>query len=68
MPKGVPPQYPALIAAKLKEFVSLPAVREQILNAGGEPGFLAGAEFGQFIRDDLARFGAAAKAAGLKPD
>jgi len=68
MPKGVPPQYPALIAAKLQEIVALPAVREQILNAGGEPGFLAGAEFGQFIRDDLARFGAAAKAAGLKPD
>ena len=49
-----------------RRHVAMPAVREQILNAGGEPGFLAGAEFGQFMRDDMARFGRVAKAAGLK--
>jgi tripartite-type tricarboxylate transporter receptor subunit TctC len=68
MPRGVPPQYAALVTAKLRDIIAMPAVREQMLNAGGEPGFLAGAEFGQFIHDELARFGGVAKAAGLKLD
>jgi tripartite-type tricarboxylate transporter receptor subunit TctC len=65
MPRKVPKAYPALVAAKLGEVMQVAAVREQILNAGGEPGYLAGDAFGQFIRDDMARFGAAAKAANL---
>lgn len=68
MPKGVPPQYAALVTARLRDVMAMPAIQEHILNAGGEPLLLEGAAFGQFIREDMARFGVAANAAGLKPD
>jgi hypothetical protein len=46
--------------------LGLQAVTDKILDAGAEPGLLTGNLFAQFMRDDMARFGVAAKAADLK--
>jgi tripartite-type tricarboxylate transporter receptor subunit TctC len=65
MPRGAPPVMAAKVSGKLETVIAMPAIREQIIQAGGEPGFLAGTAFAQFMRADLARFGTAAKAANL---
>ena len=65
MPRGVPPALVTKVAGELAILIAMSAIREQIVQAGGEPGFLAGAAFAQFMREDMARFGAAAKAANL---
>jgi tripartite-type tricarboxylate transporter receptor subunit TctC len=66
MPAGSPAEISAKVIAKVAAVLATNAVREQLLNAGGEPALLAGAPFATFMRDDMARFGLAAKAAGLK--
>jgi tripartite-type tricarboxylate transporter receptor subunit TctC len=66
MPAGSPAEIRAKVAAKLSAVLAMNAVREQLLNAGGEPALLAGVSFATFMRDDMARFGLAAKAADLK--
>ena len=43
-------------------------LRQQIFNAGSEPDLLLGAQFAKFMREDLERFAAAAKAANLKAE
>jgi tripartite-type tricarboxylate transporter receptor subunit TctC len=65
MPRGAPPAMVTKVSGKLATVIAMPAIREQIIQAGGEPGFLAGALFAQFMREDMARFGTAAKAANL---
>jgi tripartite-type tricarboxylate transporter receptor subunit TctC len=68
MPKGTPAAYAGRVEEKLAAIMELPAVRQQIFNAGAEPGLLVGAAFGKFMREDLERFGAAAKAAKLRSE
>ena len=65
MPQGTPAPITAKVTEKLIGVLTMNPVREKILDAGAEPGLLAGAAFAKFMRDDMARFGIAAKAAGL---
>ena len=67
-PKGTPAAITAKVMEKLAAIMALPAVRQQGLKTGAEPGLLLGAEFGKFMREDFERFGAAAKAAKLQPE
>lgn len=66
MPQGTPAAITLKVTEKLVTVLAMNAVRDRILDAGAEPGLLAGAAFGKFMRDDMARFGVAAKAAALK--
>jgi tripartite-type tricarboxylate transporter receptor subunit TctC len=68
MPKGTPVAMTSKVGEKLAAIIGMPTVRQQIFNAGAEPGLLLGADFGKFMREDLERFGAAAKAANLKAE
>ncbi|MEO8442625.1 MAG: tripartite tricarboxylate transporter substrate-binding protein, partial [Betaproteobacteria bacterium] len=66
MPRGTPAAITEKVTLTLATVLAMDSVREKILDAGGEPGLLAGAAFAKFMRDDMARFGSAAKAADLK--
>jgi tripartite-type tricarboxylate transporter receptor subunit TctC len=66
MPRGTPAVITEKVTATLAAVLAMDSVREKILDAGGEPGLLTGAAFAQFMREDMARFGIAAKAANLK--
>ena len=66
MPQGTPAPITEKVTANLITVLAMDSLREKILDAGGEPGLLTGAAFAKFMRDDMARFGVAAKAADLK--
>ncbi len=66
MPQATPAAITAKATQALTTVLAMNSLREKILDAGGEPGLLTGAAFAQFMRDDMARFGIAAKAADLK--
>ena len=65
MPQGTPAAITTMVSEKLAAVLAMNSLREKILDAGGEPGLLTGAAFAKFMRDDMARFGVAAKAANL---
>lgn len=67
-PKGIPAVVTAKLIAALNVAYENPALPDQILRAGVEPGLLTGAAFATFMREDMTRFGAAAKAANLKSE
>lgn len=68
MPKGTPPAIISKVMEKLGAIIALPGVQQQLVATGVEPGLLLGAEFEKFIREDLARYAIAAKAANLRPE
>lgn len=68
MPKGTPQPIVAKVMDKLAGIMAQPAVQQQLMATGVEPGLLLGAEFEKFMREDLARYAIAAKAANLKPE
>lgn len=68
MPRATSVTATATVTDKLAEIIKLPAVRQQIFNAGAEPNLLLGAEFAKFMGEDLDRFRAAAQAANLRPE
>ena len=67
-PRGVPASVVTRAAAASVAALSRPAVREQLQQAGVEAGPLVGAELDTFMREERARFAAAAKAADLRPE
>ena len=67
-PRGTPAAVTAKLMDKLAAIMALPAVQQQIIGTGAEPGLLLGAEFGKFMREDYERVGVAAKAAKLQPE
>ncbi|MFM9967606.1 MAG: Bug family tripartite tricarboxylate transporter substrate binding protein [Burkholderiales bacterium] len=68
MPKGTPLAIASKVMEKLGAIIALPAVQQQLIATGVEPALLLGADFEKFIREDLARYGIAAKAANLRPE
>lgn len=68
MPKGTPPAIVSKVMEKLGAIIALPAVQQQLVATGVEPALLLGADFEKFIREDLARYAIAAKAANLRPE
>jgi len=67
-PKGTPSGIIARLVEALNAVYSNPALSDQILRAGVEPGLMTGAVFTKFMREDMARFGVSAKAANLKAE
>jgi tripartite-type tricarboxylate transporter receptor subunit TctC len=65
---GVPQAIVARLATALTVAYASPDLNERILRGGVEPALLGGAAFTAFMHDEMKRFGAAAKAAGLQPE
>jgi len=66
--KGSPAKATTLLVSALTDVMSKPQMQEQILRAGVEPGLISGAAFVNFMREDMARFDLAVKAANLKAE
>ncbi len=64
--KGTPDVAMKRLVGALQSVMAKADVQEQIVRAGVEPGLIVGAEFDQFMREDMARFGRAVKAAKLQ--
>jgi len=67
-PQGTPAAVIARLIQSLNTVFANPALPDQLLHAGVEPGLMTGAAFMAFMREDMARTGAAAKAANLQAD
>lgn len=67
-PKGLPDEVVAKLNSALKQAVSVPAVRQQLLELGSEPTDTTPAQFAGFIRDDVESWAKVIKASGAKPD
>ncbi|MCW5604938.1 MAG: tripartite tricarboxylate transporter substrate binding protein, partial [Burkholderiales bacterium] len=66
-PKGTPQPVIARLTAEVGKAVRLPDLIEAMSKQGADPTYLDPREFGDYIRAELKRWGAAVKAAGLKP-
>ena len=67
-PAGMPREIRARLSNECQKVVDAPEVKEKLLSLGLEPGGLATAEFGDFIRKQNERFGAIARRAHIKLD
>ena len=67
-PQGTPAAVIARLIQSLNTVFTNPALPDQLLHAGVEPGLMTGPAFMAFMREDMARTGAAAKAANLQAD
>ena len=65
-PRGTPAAAVGRLVGALKSVMAQADTQNRILRAGVEPGLLIGEEFTKFMREDMARFGRAVKAANLK--
>jgi tripartite-type tricarboxylate transporter receptor subunit TctC len=68
VPKGTPKDVIAKLHAETVKALADPALRERIAAQGAEPGGISPEAYAQFIRDETARWGAAARDAGVKPE
>jgi tripartite-type tricarboxylate transporter receptor subunit TctC len=68
VPKGTPPEVIAKIHAETVKALADPALRARLLEQGAEPGGMSPAEYAKFVRDETTRWGALAKAAGVKAE
>jgi tripartite-type tricarboxylate transporter receptor subunit TctC len=67
-PAGTPPDIIARLRDEVVKALNLPEVREFLAKQGAEPVGSTPEAFGAFIRSETAKWGAAVKAAGLKPE
>jgi tripartite-type tricarboxylate transporter receptor subunit TctC len=56
VPAGTPPEIVRRLAEATGAAAAQPEVRERLASAGGEAGFLAGAELAAFLREEQARW------------
>ena len=63
-PAGVPAQIVERVNKEVGRIVNLPDVKEKIVALGGEPRHGTPEEFGQFIRDEVARWGPIVRQSG----
>jgi tripartite-type tricarboxylate transporter receptor subunit TctC len=54
------------ISAELRRIVALPEIKEKLAGMGLEPDGLSGAQYGAFIKSELAKYEKIVKASGLK--
>ena len=64
-PAGTPATAVSRLVGALNDVMSKAEMRERIYRAGVEPGLMTGPDFVKFMREDMARFGSAVKAANL---
>jgi tripartite-type tricarboxylate transporter receptor subunit TctC len=65
-PAGTPAPIVARLNGELAKYLRAPGVADKLAADGGEPVGNSAAEYRQFLVDEVARWGALAKATGLK--
>ena len=66
-PRGTPPAVVQRIRDDVAEVVKKPEVRKRLHEIGGDPSGMPSAEFEKFVRSEVEKWNAVAKAAGVKP-
>jgi tripartite-type tricarboxylate transporter receptor subunit TctC len=67
VPAGTPKPVIAVLGKEIVRVMAMPDVRGRFANDGFEPAGVGPAEFGKFLRQELAKWEKAIKAAGLQP-
>jgi tripartite-type tricarboxylate transporter receptor subunit TctC len=67
-PRGTPKEVVARINAAIKQIVQMPDTRERFAALNLEPIGSSPEAFAKFLKDDLEKYAAIAKAAGIKPE
>ena len=63
---GTPPEIVNKLAAEIERVLQVPAVRERILATGAEPWYLPQAQFGLFVKAEIAKWGRAVRDSGVE--
>lgn len=64
-PASTPPAITAKLSQELQRILALPDVREKLVSMGLDASGMSGAEYGQFIRAEIAKYAKIVKAAGV---
>jgi tripartite-type tricarboxylate transporter receptor subunit TctC len=67
-PAGTPPEIVKLLNGQVVQALASTAVREKLLSEGAEPVGNSPQQFADVIRDDLAKWTAVAKRAGIEAE
>jgi tripartite-type tricarboxylate transporter receptor subunit TctC len=67
-PRGTPKEVVARVNAAIRQIVQMPDTRERFAGLNLEPIGSSPEEFASFLKGDLAKYAAIAKAAGIKPE
>ena len=67
-PKGTPAAIVGKLQAEIAKILRLPDVGDRLAAEGSQPGGNTPAEFGAFIKDEIAKWGKVAKQSGAKAD
>ncbi|MDB5809722.1 MAG: hypothetical protein JWN94_1844 [Betaproteobacteria bacterium] len=67
-PRGTPKEIVARVNAAIRQIVQMPDTRERFAGLNLDPIGSTPEEFARFLKDDLAKYAAIAKAAGIKPE
>ena len=67
-PRGTPREVVTRVNAAIRQIVQMPDTRERFAGLNLEPIGSSPEEFAKFLKDDLAKYAAIAKAAGIKPE
>jgi tripartite-type tricarboxylate transporter receptor subunit TctC len=67
-PTGTPKSIVAQLGKEIVKIMAMPEVRGKFANDGFEPAGTGPAEFGKFLREELAKWEKAIKAAGIPPE
>jgi tripartite-type tricarboxylate transporter receptor subunit TctC len=67
VPAGTPKPVIAVLGKEIVRVMAMPDVRGRFANDGFEPAGVGPAEFGKFLRQELAKWEKAIKAAGIQP-
>ena len=63
---GTPPEIVNQLSAEIERVLQLPEVRERILATGAEPWYLPPAQFGLFVKAEIAKWGRAVRESGVQ--
>ena len=63
---GTPPEIVNKLAAEIERVLQVPVVRERILATGAEPWYLPPAQFGLFVKAEIAKWGRAVRDSGVQ--
>jgi tripartite-type tricarboxylate transporter receptor subunit TctC len=67
VPRGTPAAVVQRIRDDVAEVVKIPSVRDRLQEIGGEPSGMPTEEYASFVRAEIEKWNAVAKAAGIKP-
>ncbi len=63
---GTPPEIVNQLSAEIQRVLEIPEVRERILATGAEPWFSSPAQFGVFVKAEIAKWGRAVRESGAQ--